>query len=312
MDRVHRSVAAVIAGLADTVVRANRRRNCVELGIPTGTVINHTSGIPDKNAGNPFPPPETSSTNTLSLAVMPGFLPKATLVVDHREIEITDAIASVNAQVAPNPCVSEAELNAAIHSRIHSRPTRTGATPPGAAPAYGIIDFIQGSVNHAKRYTRGIDHQLFHRTDSSLSFRLSGNHLFDRRNHDDIAWRNHDDIAPPTNHVRNEGFVALPRTRLSLTTERQPNGKLSLQRRADHQASQQLSNVNALGDSSDDHFDLFGRRFFVGVDHEFRRRPRPSGRDTGPGRKTGPFFFVRVLLRGAVSARRAPRRPAGP
>ncbi|MFN5010802.1 MAG: TonB-dependent receptor domain-containing protein [Gammaproteobacteria bacterium] len=300
--------ATVIAGLADTVVRANRQKNCVELGIPAGTVINYTSGIPGKNAGNPFLLPETSFTNTVSLVVTPRFLPKATLVVDYYEIEIKDVIASVSAQTAANQCVSEANLNPAICATL----TRTGATPPGTAPAYGIIDFIQGSVNYAKLYTRGIDYQLFYRTDSNLSFRLSGNYLFD--------WRNHNNIALPATYGRAEGYVAFPRTRFSLTTEWQPNDKLSLQWKADYQASQYLLNANTLGgnddlyettdyydtasfiqhdisarynvmdnlslrggvvnafdkkpskwlgNSSDDNFDLFGRRFFVGVNYDF-------------------------------------------
>lgn len=300
--------ATVIAGLADTVVRANRQKNCVELGIPAGTVINYTSGIPGKNAGNPFLLPETSFTNTLSLVVTPRFLPKATLVVDYYEIEIKDVIAAVSAQTAANQCVSEANLNPAICSTL----TRTGATPPGTAPAYGIIDFIQGSVNYAKLYTRGIDYQLFYRTDSNLSFRLSGNYLFD--------WRNHNNISLPATYARAEGYVGFPRTRFSLTTEWQPSDKLSLQWKADYQASQYLLNANTLGgnddlyettdyydtasfiqhdlsarynvmdnlslrggvvnafdkkpskwlgNSSDDNFDLFGRRFFVGVNYDF-------------------------------------------
>jgi outer membrane receptor protein involved in Fe transport len=300
--------ATVIAALADTVVRANRQKNCVELGIPAGTVISYGSGIPGKNAGNPFLLPETSFTSTVSLVVTPRFLPKATLVLDYYEIEIKDVIASVSAQTAANQCVSEANLNPAICATT----TRTGATPPGTAPAYGIIDFIQGSVNYSKLYTRGIDYQLFYRTDSNLSFRLSGNYLFD--------WRNHNNIARPETYVRGEGYVALPRTRFSLTTEWQPNEKLSLQWNADYQRSQYLLDVNTLGgnddtyedvnfyetgsfvqhdlsarflatdnlairggvvnaldkkpakwlgNTGDDNFDLFGRRYFLGVNYSF-------------------------------------------
>lgn len=300
--------ATVIANLADTTVRANRQKNCVELGIPAGTVINYTSSVPGKIAGNPFLLPETSFTNTVSLVVTPRFLPKATLVVDYYEIEIKNVIASVTAQTAANQCVSEADLNRAICATL----TRTGATPSGTIPAYGIIDFIQGSVNYAKLYTRGIDYQLFYRTDSNLSFRLSGNYLFD--------WRNHNNISLPATYSRAEGYVGLPRTRFSLTTEWQPSDKLSLQWKADYQASQYLLNANTLGgnddlyettdyydtasfiqhdisarynvmdnlslrggvvnafdkkpskwlgNSSDDNFDLFGRRFFVGVNYDF-------------------------------------------
>ena len=114
--------------------------------------------------------------------------------------------------------------------------------------------------------------------------------------------------------------MAFPRTRFSLTTEWQPNDKLSLQWKADYQASPYLLTANPLGgnddlyettdyydtasyiqhdlsarynvmdnlslrggvvnafdkkpskwlgNSSDDNFDLFGRRFFVGVNYDF-------------------------------------------
>ena len=66
--------APVIAALTDTTVRANRTKNCADLGIPAGTVITYTSGIAGKNAGNRFLLPETSYTDTLSLILTPRFL----------------------------------------------------------------------------------------------------------------------------------------------------------------------------------------------------------------------------------------------
>jgi len=300
--------APVIAALTDTVVRANRQKNCVELGIPTGTVISYTSGIAGKNAGNPFLLPETSHTDTLSLILTPRFLPKATLVLDYYEIEIKDVIASVTAQTAANQCVSGESLNPAICSTT----TRTGAAGAGTTPGYGIVDFIQGSVNYAKLYTRGLDYQFLYRTDSNVSFRLSGNYLFD--------WRYHSNISVPTYYDRSEGYTGLPRVRFGLTTDWQVNDKLSLQWRADYQRSQYLLDVNTLGGNDDlyedvnfyetgsfvqhdlsarfvatdnlairggvvnaldkkpskwlgntsaDNFDLFGRRFFIGVNYDF-------------------------------------------
>lgn len=300
--------ATVIAALTDTVVRANRTKNCAELGIPANTVITYTSGVPGKNAGNPFLLPETAFTNTLSLILQPRFLPRATLVLDYYEIEIKDVIASVTAQTAANQCVSAENLNPAICSTI----TRTGAAGSGTIPPYGVIDFIQGSVNYAKLYTRGLDYQFIYRTDSNLSFRLSGNYLFD--------WRQHLDIARPAFYDRFEGYTGFPRLRFAFTTDWQPTEKLNLQWKADYQSSQYLLNTNTLGGNDDlyettdyyetasfiqhdlsarymltddisirggvvnafdkkpakwlgntsaDNFDLFGRRFFLGVNASF-------------------------------------------
>jgi outer membrane receptor protein involved in Fe transport len=299
--------APVIAALTDTVVRANRTKNCAELGIPAGTVITYTSGVPGKNAGNPFLLPETSYTNTVSLIATPRFLPKATMVLDYYEIEIKDVIASVTAQTAANQCVSGETLNPAICSTI----TRTGAGGVGTIPPYGIADFIQGSVNYAKLYTRGVDYQFIYRTDSKLTFNLSGNYLFD--------YRQYLNISNPAAYDRFEGFSGTPRVRFALTTDWGVSDKLSLRWKMDYQDSQYLLNVNTLGGNDDvyedvnfyetgsfiqhdltaafspmegltlrggvvnvldkkpakwlgnttsDNFDLFGRRFFIGLNYE--------------------------------------------
>ena len=271
-------------------------------------MISYTSGIAGKNSGNPFLLPETSHTDTLSLILTPRFLPKATLVLDYYEIEIKDVIASVTAQTAANQCVSSESLNPAICSTT----TRTGAAGAGTTPGYGIVDFIQGSVNYAKLYTRGIDYQLIYRTDSNVSVRLSGNYLFD--------YRQFFDIANPTSYSRSEGYTGLPRFRFAVSTDWRVNDKLSLSWKADYQRSQYLLNVNTLagnddlyedvnfyetgsfiqhdlsgryslrdgldirggvvnaldkkpakwlGNTSDDNFDLFGRRYFLGVNFSF-------------------------------------------
>jgi outer membrane receptor protein involved in Fe transport len=298
--------APVIAALTDTTVRANRTKNCAELGIPAGTVITYTSGVPGKNAGNPFLLPETSFTNTVSLIATPRFLPRATLVIDYYEVEIKDVIASVTAQTAANQCVSGEALNPAICATI----TRTGAGGVNTIPPFGIADFIQGSVNYAKLYTRGIDYQFIYRTDSKLSFNLSGNYLFD--------YRQHLNISNPSFYDRFEGYTGLPRVRFALSSNWDPTDKLRVTWKMDYQDSQYLLNVNTLGGNDDlyenvafyetgsfiqhdlsaqfspmeglsirggvvnvldkkpakwlgnttaDNFDLFGRRFFLGLNY---------------------------------------------
>jgi len=300
--------ATVIAALTDTTVRANRQKNCVAIGVPAGTVITYQSGVPGKNAGNPFLLPETSYTSTASMIITPRFMPKATIVLDYYDIEIQDVIASVSVQTAANQCVSSENVNQAICSTI----TRTGAAGVGTIPAYGISDFIQGSVNYAKLYTRGLDYQVIYRTDANVTFRLSGNYLFD--------WRSHFDIANPSFYDRSEGYTGFPRTRFAFTTDWAVSKNFNVRWQADYQASQYLLNVNTLGGNDDlyentnfyetgsflqhdfsaqyapnknlvirggvvnafdkkpavwlgntssDNFDLFGRRYFVGMNYNF-------------------------------------------
>ena len=300
--------ATVIAALTDTTVRANRQKNCVEIGIPAGTVITYQSGVPGKSGGNPFLLPETSFTSTASMIITPRFLPKATIVLDYYEIEIKDVISSVTVQTAANQCVSSENVNQAICATL----TRTGASGVGTIPPYGIADFIQGSVNYAKLYTRGLDYQFLYRTDHNVSFSLSGNYLFDSRSHFDIA--------NPSYYDRSEGYTGLPRTRFSFTTDWAIAKNFNVRWKVDYQASQYLLNANTLagnddlyenvdfyetgsfvqhdisaqyaptdnlvlrggvvnafdkkpakwlGNTSSDNFDLFGRRFYIGANYNF-------------------------------------------
>jgi outer membrane receptor protein involved in Fe transport len=248
--------ATVINSLTDTTVRANRTKNCVAIGIPAGTTITYASTPGGKNQGNPFLLPETSYTTTASMIITPRFLPKATIVLDYYDIEIKDVIASVSVQTAANQCVSSENVNQAICATI----TRTGAAGSGTTPPYGIIDFIQGSVNYAKLYTRGMDYQILYRTDSNVTFSLSGNYLFD--------WRYHNDIANPSFYDRSEGYTGLPRTRFSFTTDWRVSNNFNLRWKADYQASQYLLNVNTLGGNDDvyENIDFYETGAFISHD----------------------------------------------
>ncbi|WP_082539848.1 MULTISPECIES: TonB-dependent receptor domain-containing protein [unclassified Caulobacter] len=315
--------ARVITNLTDAKIKANREKNCVALGIPSGTNIIYTSGIQGKNAGNPFLKPEKSFSVTASMIITPRFWPNATFVVDYYDIDIKDVIASVTAQVAANQCVSGDVLNAGICSTV----SRIGATPSGITPAYGINDFIQGSVNYARTMNRGIDYQFLYHTDieniigkdwGRISYKLSGNYLFEQ--HDFT------NISNPDEHTDFETGLGLPRVRFASKLTWEVNDKLSLAWNADWQSSQWLTLlggtrpydvddakvdpdnrdpryykttpfvqhdftvmyaprehlimragvVNAfdeepnrwLGNTTQDNFDLFGRRFFVGFNYK--------------------------------------------
>jgi outer membrane receptor protein involved in Fe transport len=312
----------VIINLADPTIKANRTANCAALGIPAGTAITYASGIQGKNAGNIFLQPEKSFSVTGSVVLTPRFWPNATFVFDYYDIDIKDVIASVTAQVAANQCVSGASLNTPICATL----VRTGAGGSGTTPAYGIIDFVQGSVNYARTAARGVDYQFLYHTDVAtltgldwgrLDYRLAGNYLFEQ--HDFT------NITNPNEHIDNETGVGLPRVRFSSKVTWLVNDKLSVAWNMDWQSAQWLvpvagqapldidlikadpdnreprylsapafvqhdftvkyeakeglvlraGVVNAfdeeparwLGNTTADNYDLFGRRFFVGLNY---------------------------------------------
>jgi outer membrane receptor protein involved in Fe transport len=309
--------AAVIAGLTDAVVRANRLTNCPLAGVPTGTNITYAGGIPGRNAGNPFLLPETSHTRTYSAVLTPRFWPKSSFVLDYYEIEITDVISAVSAQIAANQCVSGVAVNSAICATI----TRTGAAGSGTIPPYGLVDFIQGAVNYAKLVTHGIDFQYRYKTDvnelfgfgqGKLDVHLRGNYL--------LKSNDHFNIAIPAERTRNETFQGFPRLRWVVSVDWDVSDKLALEWEMDWQSEQTITDPNTLlgnndisdlrylktrpfiqhdfraqyspmenlelragvvnladekpslwlGNTTQDNFDFFGRRFFIGVNYTMK------------------------------------------
>lgn len=315
--------ATQLRNLTDAKIKANREKNCAALGIPSGTNIIYTSTPAGKNAGNPFLKPEKSFSVTASMIITPRFWPNATFVVDYYDIDIKDVIAAVGAQTAALQCVSGDVLNTSICATL----TRAGSTQVGTTPAYGIVDFIQGSVNYARTMNRGIDYQFLYHTDvetiigkdwGRLNYKLSGNYLFEQ--HDFT------NISNPNEHTDFETGLGLPRVRFASKLTWEVNDKLSIAWNADWQSSQWLTLlggtrpydiddakadpdnrdpryykttpfvqhdftvtysprehlilrggvVNAfdeepnrwLGNTTQDNFDLFGRRFFLGFNYK--------------------------------------------
>lgn len=288
----------VIAAVTDSKIKANRIKNCQALGIPTGTVITYTSTPAGKNAGNPFLKPEKSFSYSASMVITPRFWPNTTFVFDYYNIDIKDVIASVSAQTAANQCVSGDTLNTSICSTL----TRIGATPQGTTPAYGIIDFIQGSVNYARTMNRGLDFQFLWRGDletitgwdmGRVNYRLSGTYLFEQ--HDFT------NISDPNQHTDFETTVGLPRVRFSSTVDWQVNDKLSLQWAADWQASQEIIDPDNLGGNND----IYDKKYFSTgsfVQHDFTVRYAPKDDITLRAGVVNAFDKTPALWLGGTSA----------
>lgn len=70
------------------------------------------------NVGNPNLIEETGDTFTVGFVMTPRFLPGFTLIADYYEIEVTDAIGSVNSQLAADLCYDDASFNNRFCSSI--------------------------------------------------------------------------------------------------------------------------------------------------------------------------------------------------
>lgn len=313
-----------IRAVNDPVVRANRRANCVAVIGPgydpgtdtpnTGTII-PASSVPGRNAGNPFLEPEDSRSYTFGFGYTPSFIPNFAINVDYYDIKITSVIAAVTAQTAANQCVSGDTVNTGACATIF----RTGATGQGTQVPFGVVDFIQGSLNFAATEAKGVDFGLRYNFDvgtfdfipdnaGTVDISLRGNYL--------IRQEDFVNIANPGDASEFDSLVGLPRVRFRSTVTYTPIERLSLTWAWDWQSSQEILDddlliqngdtrfrsqyttdpfsqhdfflryqvrddvtlragvVNAFDDEPEqyltstttaDNFDLFGRRFYVGI-----------------------------------------------
>ncbi len=246
---------ANINAAANSQYRTNRIANCTALAAgqglsfdfagATGTTADDfdttslgTGGTAGVNGGNPFLRPETSESFTFSTVFQPRFIPDFTLVLDYYEIEISDVIASVTAQTAANNCVNGPTLNTAACATIFRNnpnlPFAIGA--PNGDPIGG---FIQGSINYAKRTTRGLDftgryhmdlEEKFGHNWGRLDYRVAGSWL--------IEQKNFNNSTNPDDFTGLDATIFYPRVRLTSSLTYTPNDTWSINWTMDWQTSQ--------------------------------------------------------------------------
>ncbi|MBW3558348.1 MAG: TonB-dependent receptor, partial [Proteobacteria bacterium] len=263
--------ANVIRGIANPQDRANRRTNCQALLGPgyspgtdapnTGTSIIYTSGVPGRNAGNPFLIPEDSRSYTYGVAFTPRFIRGLSLTADYFDIKINNVIAAVAAQAAAINCVAGTTLNPQACATIF----RTGATPPpgtGASP-FAVTDFIQGSLNFAALEAKGIDFTgryavdladlgvptIFGRAPGRLDYSIRGTYLIRREN-----FLN---FADPGDAEELDAQVGFPRVRFLSTLIYSPTDRFSVSWNWDYQSSQEILDSDVFrfnGDTRDARF----------------------------------------------------------
>lgn len=255
------------AGLAADI-RANRIANCTTLASRQGLTFDfagataqtsddfapvYASTVAGVNSGNPFLTPEESESFTFSTVIQPRFIPNFSLVLDYYEIEITNVISAVGALAAATNCVSGVTLNdAACNTIFRNDPTAGRAFYVGGPTGDPIGGFIQGSVNYAKRSTRGMDFTATYSIDTAetfgrdlglLQYRIAGSWLIEQK---DFA-----NIANPTAFTESASTVFFPRVRFTSQLSWAPTDRLTLNWIADFQTSQNI---------------IFARDFIANVD----------------------------------------------
>ncbi len=242
-----------IQNMADREKAANRVVNCAALAQQFGLTFNFTdptaanayrpdygSSVAGKNGGNPFLKPEESESFTFSTVLKPRFIPNFSLVLDYYEIQIDNVIAAVTAQVAAENCVSGPGLNASACATL----TRTGVNDPNTPrdDRFLLIDFIQSSINYAKRNVRGLDfttnytfdtEEMIGRNWGRFTHSLNGSWL--------IEQKNFNNIENPYDYTELSSNLFYPRVRFSSTlTWQTPIEPLRISWVADWQTAQDI------------------------------------------------------------------------
>ena len=242
-----------IQNLGDRDKAANRIKNCAVLAAQHGLEFDFTdptaanaykpvysSSVQGNNGGNLNLKPEESESFTFSTVLQPRFIPNFSLVLDYYEITIDKVIASVTAQVAANNCVEGPNLNMSACSTLTRASVDNPLTP--ANDSFLLTDFLQSSINYAKRNVRGLDFTTTYRLDTdevfgrnwgSFTHRLAGSWLIEQKNFNNI-----DDAADYTEVASN---LYYPRVRMTSTLAWQtPHDPLRVTWTADWQTAQDI------------------------------------------------------------------------
>lgn len=253
----------VITGTGVTAdQRANRIANCTALASARGLTFDfagttastlddfrptYSSGIAGVSGGNPTLKPEESESFTFSTVLEPRFFPNLAIILDYYEIEITDVIATVSAQVLANQCVDGPTLNPLACGVIFRNNPATGdgvfdQFKVGAPTSDPIGGFIIGSFNYAKRETRGLDFTVRYSLDTeevwgknwgTFNWNVGGLWLIDQQNFNDAI--------NPSAFTESSTSLFFPRVRFTSRLAWAPTDDLTITWTADWQTSQDIN-----------------------------------------------------------------------
>lgn len=237
--------ATVLRNLADPVIRANRRTNCVALlgagyDPDTTQLIYPASTNGAGFAGNPLLEAEDGRSYTASIVFTPRFAPRLSLVLDYYDIKLTNAIQTPAAQTNLNNCFSGTVVNEAACSLFD----RNGPNPSGSgqnAIPFGLTFFRQGAQNFAATLAKGIDFNARYSLDTAdflsrdlgrIDYSLRGTYTIRQEN-----FLNQND---PSDATENDGNVGNPRVRFRSNVTLSPTDRFSATWVWDYQTSQEL------------------------------------------------------------------------
>ena len=210
-----------------------------------------TAGIAGVTGGNPNLEPEESESFTVSAVLQPSAIPGLVVALDYFEIELSNIIASVTAQVQANNCVNGPTLNTAACATIFRRNPNVpfGMGAPATDPIGG---FIQGSINYAKRTTRGLDFTVRYHSDlESLIGRDWGDITYNMRGTWLIEQKQFNNAANPNDYTQQDGNQFFPRVRLTSALTWTPNETWSATWTVDWQTAQDLVTIRTFVQNPD-------------------------------------------------------------
>ena len=253
---------ANINAAANAEYRENRIKNCTALAAQQGLTFDFAGATPQNtddfgllygtgtiagvSGGNPFLQPEESESFTFSTVLQPRFIPRFSLVLDYFDITITNVIAAVTPTVAAQNCVNGDTLNTAACATVF----RNNPTVPfgvGAPTSDPIGGFIEGSINFAKRSTRGLDFNARYSLDleetlgrqlGRLDYSLNGTWL--------IEQKNFNNAQNPNDFTESASLIYYPRVRMTSSLTWTPNDKWSFNWSMDWQTAQDISQARTL------------------------------------------------------------------
>ncbi|MFQ5549537.1 MAG: TonB-dependent receptor domain-containing protein [Woeseia sp.] len=146
--------------VSDPATAANRTANCAADPLVGPNFINPlTSNFPGVTGGNPNLNEEESDTTTVGLVFTPRFVEGLTVTVDYWDIEIEEAISTIDEEDILRGCYDGPALDPTFCSLF----TRESDPTSGF---FGGLRFLQtGQVNFAALETSGVDTELTYDTD---------------------------------------------------------------------------------------------------------------------------------------------------
>jgi outer membrane receptor protein involved in Fe transport len=136
-------------------------KNCAAAGVPSNFVYNYIQTLAYESGGNSKLKVETSDSYTIGTVITPRWVPGLSLTVDWFDINVNNAIASLDAQSVIDACYDQVSGINNQFCGLFQRNSGPGNGPAGEQP--GRI--IEGSLhviplNYAKLRVRGIDIEL--------------------------------------------------------------------------------------------------------------------------------------------------------